>query len=136
MEYSFEHSILSSLEGMSIVAAGVIGFIGVAIMTYGTIKGFGMFLINAKNRNKLVTEIRIDIAKHLSLGLEFLVGKDIIETIVNPTLDRLLVLACIVALRTVIGIILAWEMKGAVHEVEQEREIQKAIAGYEKETKR
>ncbi len=135
MEHSFEQSLLSSLEGMSMIAAGIIGFIGVAIMTYGTIKGFGMFMINARNRKKLLTEIRIDIAKHLSLGLEFLVGKDIIETIVSPTLNRLLVLACIVALRTVIGIILAWEMKGAVHEIHQEREIEKAIEGFEKESR-
>ncbi len=109
------------LESASIAAAAGIGFIGVLIMVIGTVKGFGQFVIFSHRRYELITEIRIDIAKHLSLGLEFLVAKDIIKTIITPTLDELTALAFLVAIRTAIAYILAWEMKGAVAELKEEQ---------------
>jgi uncharacterized membrane protein len=133
MEHQIENSLVVFLEATGMVAAGLIGFIGVIIMTYGTVKGLGMFMMNVRHKRKLLIEIRIEVAKHLSLGLEFLVGKDIIETIVSPTMERIVTLAAIVALRTAIGIILGWEMRGASREIEQEKTIDVAIAAYEKD---
>ncbi len=130
MEHSLEQTILSFLEGTSMVAAGAIGFIGVLIMCYGTLRGLVLFCAYTRQRSKLLIEIRMGIAKHLSLGLEFLVGKDIIETIVSPTLNRLLVLGGIVTLRMVIAYILSWEMRGAAAEIRQEEDIESALAQY------
>lgn len=112
-----EPAILGFLQTASIIAAGFIGFTGVLIMCYGTIKGIFSFVVFSRRKYELITEIRIDVAKHLSLGLEFLVGKDIIETIIRPTLDQLLVLAFIIGIRTVLAFILSWEMRSAVKEL-------------------
>ncbi len=122
---------LSMLQTLSIHAAGIIGFVGVLIMCYGTAKGLVLFIIYTKRRYELMTEIRIDVAKHLSLGLEFLVGKDIIETIIRPTISQLLVLAFIVLIRTFIAYILSWEMKDAIEEINEEKELEQAVKQYE-----
>lgn len=50
------------------------------------------------------------------MGLEFLVGKDIIESVVHPTWDDLGKLGAIIILRTVVTIFLSRELK----EVEEE----------------
>ena len=122
---------LDMLQVLSIHAAGIIGFIGVLIMCYGTAKGLVLFIVYTKRRYELMTEIRIDVAKHLSLGLEFLVGKDIIETIIRPTISQLLVLAFIIMIRTFIAYILSWEMKDAIEEIGEEKELEQAMKQYE-----
>ena len=65
--------------------------------------------------------IRIILGKHLSLGLEFLVGKDIIETIVRPSWDDLGKLAAIIALRTAVTFMLSWELKELKAEIYEDK---------------
>ena len=56
---------------------------------------------------------RQDLGRAILLGLEFLVAGDIIRTVVvHPTLDNLLVLALIVAIRTFLSITLQLEVEG------------------------
>ncbi|PIR49316.1 hypothetical protein COU79_05570 [Candidatus Peregrinibacteria bacterium CG10_big_fil_rev_8_21_14_0_10_54_7] len=64
--------------------------------------------------------IRIELGKHLALGLEFLVGKDIVESIVHPTWNDLGKLGAIIALRTVVTVFLSRELK----EVEEELKVE------------
>ena len=101
-------------------AAELIGLIGVVIMCYGTLRGFVAYIRSIKSTGKTITKVRVDIAQQLSLGFEFLVGKDIIETIIRPSLDQLLILAFIVLIRTMIAYILSWEMKEAIKQIEHE----------------
>lgn len=110
----------TSLEAISIFAAGIIGYIGVAIMAYGGIKSAVHFIISAARKKNHLPHIRIDLGKHLALGLEFLVGKDIIETIIQPSWDDLGKLAVIVALRTVITLMLSWEIRKLKKELREE----------------
>ncbi len=110
----------TSLEAVSIFAAGVIGYIGVAIMTYGGIKSAVHFILSAARKQNHLPYIRIDLGKHLALGLEFLVGKDIIETIIQPSWDDLGKLAVIVALRSVVTLMLSWEIQKIKGELREE----------------
>lgn len=110
-------SLTASLETLSIFAAGVIGYIGVVIMAYGGIKSAIRFILSTLRRQNHLPYIRIELGKHLSLGLEFLVGKDIIESIVHPTWDELGKLAAIIALRTAVTFILSWELREAKSEI-------------------
>jgi uncharacterized membrane protein len=45
------------------------------------------------------------------LSLEILIAADIIDTIIQPSLDELAILGGILAIRTVISFSLSWEMK-------------------------
>ena len=47
----------------------------------------------------------------MSLGLEFLVGADILKTAVAPTWQDIGQLAAIIAIRTVVNFLLIWEME-------------------------
>ena len=112
--------IVSSLEALSIFAAGIIGYIGVSIMAYGAVKGVIDFILSTIRQQNHLPYIRIDLGKHLALGLEFLVGKDIIESIIHPSWDDLGKLAVLIVLRTFITMMLGWELKEIKAELAKE----------------
>jgi len=57
------------------------------------------------------TATRIRLGHSLSLGLEFLIGADILKSAVSPSWQDLGQLAAIVAIRSVINFLLIWELK-------------------------
>ncbi len=57
-----------------------------------------------------MTEIRIDLSNYLILSLEVIIGRDIIETFLRPTLGDITILAVLVALRTLLAFFLNYEM--------------------------
>ncbi|OPX60110.1 MAG: hypothetical protein A4E25_00749 [Methanobacterium sp. PtaB.Bin024] len=56
-------------------------------------------------------DIRLDFTTKIVLGLEFFIAADLIKSILQPTLTDLIVLAVIVAIRTVVGYSLNAELK-------------------------
>lgn len=50
---------------------------------------------------------------YLLMGLEYMIGADIIHTVIRPTLDELIILGSMVAIRTVISFFLNKEMNPA-----------------------
>ncbi|HLD07684.1 MAG TPA: DUF1622 domain-containing protein [Candidatus Peribacterales bacterium] len=113
-------SIANNLFAITRFLGALIGSIGVTIIFVGCIRGLYLFLKKFLTDNTLLADIRIDIGHHLALGLEFLVAKDIIETIVRPTWDELGKLAAIIALRTLLTLFLAHEVKEVREELEEE----------------
>ncbi len=51
-----------------------------------------------------------DLGYHLLIALEFLIAADIIRTIIDPTLEELLILGVVVAIRIVLGFFLHREI--------------------------
>jgi uncharacterized membrane protein len=114
--------------GVSIIIATLIGYIGVFIMAYGCLRALYEFLMGGGRHDHKLPMIRVHLGKHLALGLEFLVGKDIIESIVHPTWDDLGKLGAIIILRTVVTIFLSRELK----EVKEELNIESKEIALEK----
>lgn len=114
------HPLVHGLDQMSIFTASIIGYIGVAVMTYGALHALIAFVTATVYQKGNHHIIRMDLGKHLALGLEFLIGKDIIESVVHPTWDDLGKLGAIIVLRTVITLFLSREL----HEVKEEIEVQ------------
>ncbi len=56
-------------------------------------------------------DIRLDFTNKIVLGLEFFIAADLIKSILQPTLSDVIVLAVIVAIRTVVGYSLNTELK-------------------------
>jgi uncharacterized membrane protein len=108
------------LDAVSIIIATLIGYVGVFIMAYGCVRALYEFLMSGHSRDHKLPMIRVHLGKHLALGLEFLVGKDIVESIVHPSWDDLGKLGAIIILRTVVTIFLSRELK----EVEEELKIE------------
>ncbi|MFA7681529.1 MAG: DUF1622 domain-containing protein [Candidatus Peribacteraceae bacterium] len=116
----FAQALVENLESLSILIASLLGYVGVVIIFYGGLKGF-VYFIHAclYPRQGHVPLIRIELAKYLSLGLEFLVGRDVIGTIVHPTWDELGKLIIIVLLRTAVSLFLDYELRKLHRDMEE-----------------
>ncbi len=128
-----EHAVavnVFDLSSISIFLGEVIGYIGIAIMLVGLVKSLWLFFFRQLiGRENILSAIRIELGQHLALGLEFLVGKDIIESLVNPTWDDLGKLAAIIVLRTILTIFLQRELKEVSHDAHEEKVLHAALKG-------
>ncbi len=85
-----------------------IGLIGVFVIVWGVAIGLKGFLAMERHRSKGSDEcqdievLRRNLGSYLLLGLEFLIAADIVHTIVKPSIDEVIVLGAIVAIRTVL----------------------------------
>lgn len=107
-----------TLDSISSSIAILVGFIGVIIMTWGALQAAVHCIIYSwQHRRDGLSRIRIELGQHLALGLEFMVGKDIIESIIRPSWDELGKLAAIIALRTAVTFMLTWELREIKNEL-------------------
>ena len=94
-----------------------IGLAGCLILTYGVATGLFHWLTiermfwSGKDPQSERKALRHQLAYYLLVSLEFLIAADIIDTLVNPSLEELAILGGVVAMRTVISFSLGWEMK-------------------------
>ncbi len=90
-----------------------IGVIGILIILVGCLLGIWEYLTKPATH---FPHIRLVLSSHLVLGLDFLVGKDVIDTMLlgvtnKPFYEDLLALITIVAIRIVLNHFLLKEMK-------------------------
>ncbi|MFA5250874.1 MAG: DUF1622 domain-containing protein, partial [Parachlamydiales bacterium] len=94
-----------------------IGSIGIIIIVWGAlVSAVQLFRVEwqkAKGGNHYLkrTSIRHYLSFYLLTGLEYMIGADIIRTVSRPTLQELIILGSMVAIRTVISYFLNQEMK-------------------------
>ena len=87
--------------------------IGITIIIIGVIKMVILFTAALFKQHKistLITEIRIDLGNYLVLSLEVFIGRDIIETLLNPTIEEIGALTALVVLRTILAFFLNYEI--------------------------
>jgi len=87
--------------------------IGVAIIIIGVLKTiymFGWCLIKRIRISTVMTEIRIDLSNYLILSLEVIIGRDIIETFLSPSINDIIILGALVFLRTLLAFFLNYEI--------------------------
>lgn len=103
---------LKWLEYLLINIRAVIALMGVAVISLGSLKAFYNFIFN-----KGITEtvqsnhIRLRLGYLILLGLEFIIGADIIESIIKPDYYSLGLLAILVIVRTVLSYFLNKELE-------------------------
>ena len=106
------------------IAVTIINYVGVLVVLYGVVKATIRFFyaeilqLQGKDGASLQSRIRVGLGKYLLLGLELIIAADIIETIISPSLDELLILAIIVAIRTVLSFFLSREIKEVKEDLE------------------
>lgn len=97
--------------------ATIISVISLLIVTYGALIAIISFLINELRRlNNTYTpvnirKLRATFGTYLLLGLEFLIASDILKTVLEPTMNELIILGGIVVVRTVLSVFLNKEIK-------------------------
>ena len=96
--------------------AKAIELVGIAIIAVGALVNLLIFAVRAANsseRDDAIAALRSSLGRSILLGLEFLVAADIINTVaVTPTLNSVIVLAIIVAIRTFLSWSLEVEIEG------------------------
>ncbi len=94
-----------------LIASGIV-IIGVAVLVYGVAKAAVMVVRNEVYRSGTCDRehLRMELGYYLLLGLEIMVAADIIETLMAPDLNHVMVLGAIVLIRTVISFSLNWEL--------------------------
>ena len=101
-----------------------IGIVGIAVISWGVIASLVELIRLELKRIKGVNicfqreVLRHHLGSSLLLGLELLVSADIIQTIVKPTLDDVLILTFVVIIRTILDIFLNKEL--GTHSCSQE----------------
>lgn len=94
-----------------------IGVLGVLVICFGVASGLARFLcselraIRGANVDADRRHLRHLLGYYLLLGLEFLIAADIIDTLMKPTPQDLLVLGAIIVIRTVISFSLNAELR-------------------------
>ena len=94
-----------------------IGVLGVLVIVFGVACGLVRF-VRAELRSARGADVEADrkrlrhvLGYYLLLGLEFLIAADIIDTLMKPSVQDLIVLGAIVLIRTVISYSLNAELK-------------------------
>lgn len=94
----------------------VIAILAIVLICWGVVISFIEFLRLEIRRFKGVNIchprelLRHHLGSYLLLGLEFLIAADIIHTIIQPTLDEVIILGLIVAIRTILNYFLNREI--------------------------
>lgn len=96
------------------IIAKVVEFIGVLIMFLGLLLAFYQLLTAThKFSHQTYLTMRQTVGKSILLGLEVLIAADIMATVVTkPTLSSVIVLGCIVLIRTFLSLSLQVELEG------------------------
>ena len=110
-----------NLFGITVVFWGfvvsAIGFIRMKLRRHGVI-----FFLKEAN------EIRAILGTYILFGLEFMIAGDIIHTFIKPSQEDLIVLATIVAIRTVISYFLGREVDEALRDKGDQKIFKKELA--------
>lgn len=108
-------SILATLSiALEVVGAAII--VGAAVLALAEL---GRAAI--RDRRFVWLEVRRLFGRGLVLGLEFLIGADVLRTIVAPTLEDLAILGAIIVLRTILSLSIEFELRGATDESDDRR---------------
>lgn len=96
--------------------AYTLGFFGLATITFGAFKALYQFFGQAFGQRHQIEIIRLEFGQHLALGLEFLLGKDLIASIIEPSWEGIGKLAIIIILRTILTYFLSKEIEHLEHD--------------------
>jgi uncharacterized membrane protein len=101
---------ITQLDVILLYIKEFIAAIGILVITYGALRSV-YFLINGFFSDGIdINYIRLQFGDSVILGLEFMVGADIIGSLVEPDYYNLGLLAIIVLIRTVLSYFLNLEL--------------------------
>lgn len=86
--------------------------VGTVLITYGGLRAtYKVIMLEVFRRSYKYDSIRRQLTDKIIFGLEFYIAADVIETVLAPTTEELIILGAIVGIRTVLGYFLGKEAK-------------------------
>lgn len=102
------------INGLAQYVAYFLEAVAIIIILVGSIRALVPYASHCMFSGQCLEEFtatRLRLGHSLSLGLEFLIGADILKSAVSPSWQTLGQLAAIVAIRSAINFLLMWELK-------------------------
>ena len=116
-----------TMELLVEVIWAIFAYIGIAIMVVWWAKALYLLVYRLLIDRKIpMWKIRVKLGHYLVLALEFLVAKDILESIVNPSYQGLITLWAIVTIRTVLSYFTNKEIAEVKEEMKADQEAMEA----------
>lgn len=105
---------LDAAEGLAEICARALEYAGVVVIVLGTAVATVVFLLSIRRGwRDAYSRYRANLGRVILLGLELLVGADIIATVTAPlTLESVGLLAAVVLIRTFLSFALETEIEG------------------------
>ena len=104
-----EHGVQSAVEWLRLVVETV----GMLVIALGIVVALGWLVKALLSRQAAeFTTVRLALARHLALALEFQLAADILSTAIAPTWEQIGKLAAIAVIRTALNYFLMLEMRG------------------------
>lgn len=94
----------------TILAIEIIGATLIVVSVVLGLVEIGRAMIRSTVTTSTMTA-RLNLAQRLVLALEFLIAADILKTIVTPSLNDMALLGSIIAIRTVLSLSIAYELR-------------------------
>lgn len=114
---------LEKLYDFVVPIADTINLLSLVIITLGFVVGFVRFITievgGKQNRYIELQALRRTVGIYIILGLEFMIISDLMDSVLDHSMDKLKILGAIVAIRTVLSYFLGLEMKEAEEEIEE-----------------
>ena len=104
----------SFIEIITKTTIHILELIGIFIIGYSSLRGFGQYLLHKLKFDD--TYLKIEIAKGLALGLEFKLGGEILRTILVRTIEEIKVLGAIIILRVILTFVIHWEISSELQD--------------------
>lgn len=94
----------SAFHTVITVIIHMLEMMGVTVILFGAVRDFFWYLTGK------TTNIRLDLAQSMALGLEFKLGGEILRTVVARDLHDLMIVGVISALRAALNFLIHWEI--------------------------
>ncbi|MDJ0838451.1 MAG: DUF1622 domain-containing protein [Acidobacteriota bacterium] len=105
------------------IGASIIGYTGIIFIFLGFILSLRQYVVHIIWQKYTTDQVRHTLGTYILIGLEFMVGQDIVETVLHTDREHLINLGLIVIIRTVLDFFLSREL---THLRERIKEGQKA----------
>lgn len=104
--------IFQYFEGLLIEAfSSLFNIMGSFLIIYGGLRSMlGVILIEVLKKPHSYQEVRKELTNKIVFGLEFFIAADVLETVLNPSQEELLLLGTVVLIRTILGYFLSKEV--------------------------
>ena len=106
----FIHGYENFLRILAEITVCTLEVIGIAIIVFGSAKVLFWYIKKAVKRGGETKNVVIELGRSLGFALEFIMGAEIIKTIIGNELKEFLILGIIIVLRALLSILIHWEI--------------------------
>lgn len=100
------------VEAIFRLIANFFTIVGTILITYGGFRStYRLIMLEVFKKPYEYNAIRRDLTNKIIFGLEFYIAADILETVLAPTTEDLILLGAVVGIRTILGYFLGKEAK-------------------------